>query len=65
MTITEIKRKIEEIKAAKSDYENAHTLEDALRQEFILFIAQRCDSLGDKARLVLSTDDIDFERYCA
>jgi len=65
MTIVEIQRKIDAIDLAAWDYENAHMLEDALRQEFIAFIAQRKDSLGDKARLVLTTKDIDFERYCA
>ena len=65
MTIVEIQRRIEEIKAARYDYEKAHILESDLRIDFIALIAQRKDSLGDKARLILSTKDIDFERYFA
>lgn len=56
---------IKEIKKAakKEDDEVAHGLEDKLMQSFIEYVANRKDSLGQKAKLVLSTEKIKFERY--
>uniref|UniRef100_A0A6M3LAR0 Uncharacterized protein n=1 Tax=viral metagenome TaxID=1070528 RepID=A0A6M3LAR0_9ZZZZ len=56
---------IKEIKKAakKEDDEVAHGLEDKLMQSFIEYVANRKDSLGQKAKLVLSTERIKFERY--
>lgn len=65
MTKAEIEEKIDKIKAASWDYELAHMLEDALREKFIASIATRKDAMGGKARLVLSTNNIDFSRHCA
>ena len=65
MKIKEIEAFIEQIKRSAGDDEIAHSMEDALREDFIEYIATRKDSLGDKARLILTTNEIDFARWCA
>ena len=66
MKIKEIEDFIEKIKcSARDDDESAHSMEDDLREGFIEYIATRKDSLGDKARLILTTNEIEFERWCA
>ena len=65
MTKDQILKEIEEIKkvAAHDDDELAHILEEDLYEEFIEYVAKRKDSLGEKARLILSTGEIDFGRH--
>lgn len=65
MTIEEILQAIQEIRDVAEDGETAHINEDNLRTSFIESIAERRDELGELARLILSTDDIDFARWCA
>ena len=66
MTKKEIVRMIQEIQdMANDDAESAHILEDNLREDFIKYIAKRKDCLGKKARLILTTNNIDFARWCA
>jgi len=66
MTKKEIVRMIQEIQdMANDDAESAHILEDNLREDFIKYIAKRKDYLGKKARLILTTNNIDFARWCA
>ncbi len=65
MTKKEIITAIEHIKEISDSNEDAHIEEDSLREAFIESIAERKDDLGEKARLVLSTNELDFERwYC-
>lgn len=47
------------------DAQTQHCQEDALREAFIQSIARRQDGLGEKARLVLSTNNLAFNRWCA
>jgi len=61
----DIVKAVEYIKAIADDDESAHGAEDDLREDFIEYIATRKDSLGEKARLILSTNKIDFARWCA
>lgn len=61
----DILKAIEDIKNSADDDESAHCLEDTLRESFIEYIATRKDALGEKARLILSTNEIDFSRWCA
>jgi len=61
----DILKAIEGIKNIADDDEMAHSDEDALRESFIEYIATRKDSLGEKARLVLTTNKINFVRWYA
>jgi len=56
---------IKEIKDIADDEEAAHAKEDALREMFIESIANRKDALGEKARLVLTTNEFRFARWYA
>lgn len=57
------------IRASVGDEEVAHSMEDDLRRDFIRSIASgewgASLDLQIAARLVLSTDDLDFPRWCA
>jgi hypothetical protein len=69
MTRQEIETRIEHIREFAGDDETAHGLEDDLRRDFLKAIASgeidiRWD-MAELAALVLTTDDIDFERWCA
>ena len=67
MTIEEIKKRVERIKAMAGDDESAHGAEDQLRAEFIEYVASLTElpSLSAKAQIIQSTQDIDFARWCA
>lgn len=67
MTLTGIRQGIRNIRNAVADRdgETAYTEENVLYAVFIEYVAERNDLLGKKARLVLSTKDLDFERYTA
>lgn len=66
MTKEYIKTMIKEIKiyANDDDDEKAHATEDALRNDFIKQLSERNDDTGKLAKLILSTNDIDFNRWC-
>ncbi len=67
MTLEQIQEKVDEIKIAAADDERAHSLEDDLMFAFITWLAKECyeDLIREKAKLVLSTSEIDFARWCA
>ena len=65
MTKEEILQAVQKIRDIAGDDERAHSQEDALREGFIEFIVERNGELGELARLVLSTNEIDFARWCA
>ena len=67
MTKETITERLEEIKKMADDAESeeAHIKEDELYIEFIESIAKGKDLLGEKARMVLSANDIEFERWYA
>jgi len=60
---------IDVIQASAGDDEAAHGLEDKLRRDFIKSLADgeygASMDLQISARLVLSTEDLDFKRWCA
>ena len=72
MTQETIKQRIEEIKRISHDDEVAHSMEDELREDFIRYV-ENCDNFGTDypspipymAKLVLSTNEIKFARWCA
>lgn len=66
MTKEQILLRIGEIKANTHDDEVAHLREDQLRADFIRFIVSGDNpDLAALASLVLSTDDLEFARWCA
>ena len=65
MTKKEILTAIQKIKDERDDDEMQQVYEDNLRNSFIEFVAERKDKLGQLARLVLSTNKLDFARWCA
>ena len=65
MEMPDIVRAIEGIRQVADDFETAHTKEDDLRQAFIEHIAKRKDPIGEKAKMILTTSEIDFDRVCA
>lgn len=67
MTFDDIRGRLGNIKASIGDFEAAHGLEDNLYAEFISYVAgdPNDDDLGEKAKLVLTSEEIDFPRYCA
>jgi CHASE3 domain sensor protein len=66
MTLEEIQKRVEDIRATAGDDEVAHSREDDLRKDFIEYVASlQNESLAAKARAVLETEKIDFYRWCA
>jgi hypothetical protein len=65
MTKEDALKAVEEIRAESDDDEMAHIDEDNLHLEFIAFVAERTDRLGALAKIILSTKDIKFARWCA
>jgi len=65
MTTEEILSRIQKIKDASGDDESQHYQEDELRSRFIKYITTlESNPLRDRAVLVMSTKDIDFDRWC-
>lgn len=67
MDIEEIKKRVAQIKRMKADDEAAHSAEDQLRADFIAYVAslEMLPSLSEKAKLVMTTEKINFARWCA
>lgn len=68
MIIDEIEKKIQEIKNCTSDPEKAHSLEDDLYHEFIRELSKgvvEYNSILEKAKMILSTEKLEFPRWCA
>ena len=68
MTTQEIQQRIDSIRAHAVDYEMAHALEDELFGLFIRYVAEvglADHDIAAKARLVLTTEEIQFARYTA
>ena len=67
MTIDEAKEIVRAIERKKNDDEVAHSKEDSLRAGVLEEIAAGCsrETAIELAKIALSTDDIDFSRWCA
>ena len=70
MTYKEVQRRVAEIYfegVTKSDDESGHILEDKLREDFIKYILEDSKEAKYKilAKLILSTNQFDFSRWCA
>jgi hypothetical protein len=66
--VAEVRRRVDEIRASADDDEGAHSMEDALHADVLAAIA-----VGDLrdveaiqcAAIALTTDTIEFARWCA
>lgn len=63
MTEQEALKAVKDIKAISNIDEKAHRMEDTLYIKFISDVAKRTDNLGKVARIILTTLEIDFERW--
>ena len=67
MNMDSIEEKIQKIRDRAGDDESQHSMEDGLREAFIKYVADQdvFGKLSEMAKLVLTTNEIDFERWCA
>lgn len=66
MTIEDIQKRLEEIRVRASDPERAHSLQDALYRDFVKNLSESADwYLSERAKMVLTVEEIEFERWCA
>jgi len=67
MDLEYIKTRVEKIERMQGDDEAAHSEEDGLRGRFINWLSVSQDvpkEIQDMAALIMSTDDLDFARWC-
>lgn len=66
MTKEEVQKSLDEIKFLTYDPEAAHSREDALYHNFVVWIAEtRSKKQKELANLLLTAQEIDFPRWCA
>ena len=67
MTKKDIEQKLDEIREyqKRNDFEAAHGSEDVLFFSFIEHVAATDGELAELAKLVLTSSNLDFQRYCA
>lgn len=66
MDIEYIKKELQLIADCAGDFEAAHGMEDSLMMGFIDHIASLgLGELSEMARLIQTSQEIDFPRYCA
>jgi hypothetical protein len=65
MNALEALQRVERIRASRGDDEAAHSMEDGLYREFITEVALSDHPLAGVAKIVLTTQDIEFSRWCA
>lgn len=66
--IEELRQRVADLEASRGDDEAAHGEEDALRESVLRAIADGSatgDEAREMARIALSTEAIDFNRWCA
>lgn len=60
-----VRARVEEIRLFTWDDERAHEMEDALRSDLLVAIANgECTNPRECAQIALTTGDIEFERWC-
>jgi len=68
MTLDEIQKEVEDIRESSGDDKSAHSQEDNLYFQFIVYIKNlniKENDLSKKAEEVLKTQEIEFARWCA
>ena len=65
MTKEEAQARVDTVAEIAGDFERAHVEEDSLYHQFVAWVAEGDSYMAEVAKIVLSTDDIAFPRYCA
>ena len=65
LTVDEVRRRVEEIRAIAGDDEAAHSDEDSLRDLVLCAIADGAPNAAELAAEALKTGEIEFARWCA
>ena len=68
MNIADVKKRIEEIKSHRPDYERMHGMEDDLMKEFIHSLADGLLSHGEAIFMAIEIkkiSEINFPRHCS
>ena len=65
LTIIDVEKKIQEIKDAEYDDEKAHVLEDQLYKAVLEAVVEGDPDAKIMAEMALTTQDVDFSRWCA
>jgi hypothetical protein len=61
----EISERLRAIAECAGDAERAHSMEDKLYIDFVKFIASNKNPFTDMAELILTSEYINFSRWCA
>ncbi len=65
MTITDVRKRVADIREMSCDDETAHSAEDILHQNVLYAISQGADNPAELAEEALKTGAINFARWCA
>jgi len=66
MTLEEAHARVELIRDEIDDPEGAHSEEDKFREDVLRYLSEVAPAeLGELARIALSTNELDFPRWCA
>lgn len=66
MTNQEIRDRLDGIALNAHDPERAHSLQDALYRDFVKDLSESADwYVSERAKMVLTVEEIEFERWCA
>jgi len=65
VTTEYIEVSLKAIEDTSGDAEAAHSMEDRLYHDFIEYVSTLEIPLAEKAKLILKTKQIPFERWCA
>lgn len=66
MTEADVLKRVDAIRAAAGDDEGAHIMDDDLRDDLLMAIANgECDNPAACARAALATNEIGFSRWYA
>ncbi len=66
MTLEEARTRVKRIESMMGDSEAAHSEEDALHQDVLRYLAEVAPAeLALLAQIALSTEALNFERWCA
>ena len=65
LTVDDVRRRVEEIRAIAGDDEAAHSDEDSLHELVLRAIADGAPNAAELAAEALKTGEIKFARWCA
>jgi hypothetical protein len=65
LTVEDVERQVEKIRAMKGDPEGAHSEEDDMIRRVLYEISNEDSAAGDLATAAVKSYDISFPRWCA